>query len=253
VHPLFDLDARVAVVTGGGTGVGRAMAEALADAGASVVLVGRRLNRLEEVAQSIEANKGQAAAVSADLQDRAGLAAVATSVTKPFGSPDILINAAGVNLRESIDKVTRETWDLTLDLNLAVPFFFARELVSSMCAKGWGRVINIASLQSLRAFPDSLPYGAAKGGVPQLTRAMAQAWSPAGVTCNAIAPGFFPTALTAPVFDDPERAAWAAAQTAVGRNGRAEDLHGVTIFLAAPASDYITGQVIFVDGGFTAR
>jgi NAD(P)-dependent dehydrogenase (short-subunit alcohol dehydrogenase family) len=253
VHPLFDLARRVAVVTGGGTGVGRAMAEALAGAGASVVLVGRRLSVLEEVARTLEVNGGRAAAVSADLQNRAGLAAVAASVAEPFGAPDILINAAGVNLRESVDKVTRQSWDLTLDLNLAVPFFFARELVPPMCAKGWGRVINIASLQSLRAFPDSLPYGAAKGGVLQLTRAMAQAWSPAGVTCNAIAPGFFPTALTAPVFDDPKRAAWAAAQTVIGRNGCAEDLHGVTIFLAAPASDYITGQVIFVDGGFTAR
>jgi NAD(P)-dependent dehydrogenase (short-subunit alcohol dehydrogenase family) len=253
VHALFDLAGRAAVVTGGGTGVGRAMAEALAGAGASVVLVGRRLSLLEEAAQAIEANGGQAAAVSADLHDRAGLVAVAARVAEPFGAPDILINAAGVNLRESVDKVTRQTWDLTLDLNLAVPFFLARELVSTMCAKGWGRIINIASLQSLRAFPDSLPYGAAKGGVLQVTRAMAQAWSPAGVTCNAIAPGFFPTALTAPVLDDPERAKWAAAQTAIGRNGRAEDLHGVTIFLAAPASDYITGQVIFVDGGFSAR
>lgn len=253
MHRLFDLGARVAVVTGGGTGVGRAMAEALAGAGASVVLVGRRLSLLEETARAIEADGGRAAAVSADLHDRAELPAVAARVAEPFGAPDILINAAGVNLRESVDKVTGETWDLTLDLNLAVPFFFARELVSAMRAKGWGRVINIASLQSLRAFSDSLPYGAAKGGVLQLTRAMAQAWSPAGVTCNAIAPGFFPTALTAPVFDDPERAAWAAAQTAIGRNGRPEDLHGVTIFLAAPASDYITGQVIFVDGGFSAR
>lgn len=253
MHPLFDLTGRVAVITGGGTGVGRAMAEALAGAGASVVLVGRRQSLLQEAVRAIEANRSKAAAISADLQDRAGLASVAERVAEPFGSPDILVNGAGVNLRESVDKVSMQSWDLTLDLNLAVPFFFARELVSAMRTKGWGRVINIASLQSLRAFPDSLPYGAAKGGVLQLTRAMAQAWSPAGVTCNAIAPGFFPTALTAPVFDNPERAAWAAAQTAIGRNGRAEDLYGATIFLAAPASDYVTGQVIFVDGGFTAR
>jgi NAD(P)-dependent dehydrogenase (short-subunit alcohol dehydrogenase family) len=253
VHPLFDLTGRVAVVTGGGTGVGRAMAEALAGAGAAVVLVGRRVSLLEEAARAIRANGSQAAALSADLQDHAGLPALAARMAEAFGAPDILVNAAGVNLREPVDTVSKQSWDLTLDLNLAVPFFLARELVSAMCAKGWGRVINIASLQSLRAFPDSLPYGASKGGVLQLTRAMAQAWSPAGVTCNAVAPGFFPTALTAPVFDDPERSAWAAAQTAIGRNGRPEDLHGVTIFLAAPASNYITGQVIFVDGGFSAR
>jgi len=122
-----------------------------------------------------------------------------------------------------------------------------------MKARGWGRIINLASLQSLRAFADGAPYGAAKGGVVQLTRAIAQAWSPHGITCNAIGPGFFPTPLTAAVFNDPQRAAANAAQTAIGRNGSLDDLYGATVFLASGASAYVTGQTLYVDGGFTAK
>ena len=131
--------------------------------------------------------------------------------------------------------------------------FLARRLVPAMREKGWGRIVNVASLQSARAFPNSAPYGASKGGVCQLTRAMAEAWSGGGVTANAMAPGFFPTTLTAPVFADQGRADELAAKTAIGRNGRLEDLHGLAVFLSSPASDYITGQTIFVDGGFTAK
>ena len=119
--------------------------------------------------------------------------------------------------------------------------------------RAWGRIINIASLQSRRAFADGIAYGASKGGVEQLTRAMAEAWSRHGVTCNALAPGFFPTELTGPVFSDPQREQQAARQTAVGRNGRMEDLHGPVVFLASLASDYVTGQILFIDGGFTAK
>ena len=122
-----------------------------------------------------------------------------------------------------------------------------------MKSRGWGRIINIASLQSWRAFANSAPYGAGKGGVVQLTRAIAQEWSPHGITCNAIGPGFFPTALTAAVFDNAELAARNAAQTCIGRNGELTDLYGATVFLASQASAYITGQTLMVDGGFTAR
>jgi NAD(P)-dependent dehydrogenase (short-subunit alcohol dehydrogenase family) len=122
-----------------------------------------------------------------------------------------------------------------------------------MRERGWGRVLNIASLQSVRAFPNGLAYGASKGGITQLTRAMAEAWSRDGINCNALAPGFFPTALTAPVYDNPELVDRLAAQTAIGRNGDLADLDGLTVFLASPASDYITGQVIAIDGGFTAK
>ena len=125
--------------------------------------------------------------------------------------------------------------------------------VPSMRQKGWGRIINFASLQSFRAFPNGIAYGASKGGVAQLTRAMAEAWSADGICCNAIGPGFFPTELTAPVFDDPERAARNAAQTAIGRNGNPDDLDGPLLFLCSDASRYVTGQILMVDGGFTAK
>jgi gluconate 5-dehydrogenase len=149
--------------------------------------------------------------------------------------------------------VTAEAFDLHMALHLRAPFLLTQAFAPAMARRGYGRIINIASLQSYRAFPDSAPYGAAKGGVVQLTRAIAQEWSSHGVTCNAIAPGFFPTPLTEAVFADAERSARNAAQTAIGRNGDLEDLAGATVFLAAPASAYVTGQTLAVDGGFTAK
>ena len=250
---LFDLDGRIAAVTGASSGIGQAIAKALAGAGAAMVCVARREAALAETVREIEGAGGRAAAVTGDLSDHRSLDRVASAMAEPFGDPDILVNAAGINPREPADAVTPDSWDRTLSLNLSVPFFLARALVPAMQAKGSGRIVNIASLQSERAFPNSIPYGASKGGVAQLTRAMAEAWSGDGITCNAIAPGFFPTELTAAVFDNAEIVERNARQTAIGRNGRLEDLHGVAIFLAAPASDYITGQILYVDGGFTAK
>lgn len=249
----FDLAGKVALVTGASSGIGQSLATALASARARVVAMARRREALEETVAVITAGGGEAAAVPGDLADHRQVEAAAAAARQPFGPPDILVNAAGVNLRQPWEEITPESWDRTLNLNLAVPFFLARALVGDMIAKGWGRIVNIASLQSERAMPNSIPYGASKGGVAQLTRAMAEAWSRHGVTCNALAPGFFPTELTASVFDDPARAQALARQTAAGRNGRLEDLHGPLIFLASPAADYVTGQVLFVDGGFTAK
>jgi NAD(P)-dependent dehydrogenase (short-subunit alcohol dehydrogenase family) len=250
---LFILKGRVAAVTGGSSGIGQAIATALGSAGAAVVVVARRAEALAKTVAAIEATGGRAAAVAADLAAYRALDAAAKDIAQPFGNPDILVNAAGINLRQPAEEITPENWDQTIAINLATPFFLARAMVPAMRQKGWGRIVNIASLQSERAFPNSLPYGASKGGVAQMTRAMAEAWSQHGINCNAIAPGFFPTELTASVFEDEERATRIAAQTAIGRNGRLDDLHGTAIFLAAPASDYVTGQVIFVDGGFTAK
>lgn len=253
MNELFSLAGKTALVTGGTSGIGRRQGFALARAGAAVVLLGRREAQLQEAVGEIEAIGGRAATLPADLGDRGQLATIADNAARPFGPVDILINAAGVNLRQPVDEITLDNWDMTLNLNLAVPFFLARELVPAMQQRGWGRIINIASLQSSRAFPNSIPYGASKGGVSQLTRAMAEAWSRHGITCNAIAPGFFPTELTAPVYENPGLLDKLAAQTAIGRNGALADLDGLTQFLAAPASDYITGQVIYIDGGFTAK
>ncbi|MDH2420385.1 SDR family NAD(P)-dependent oxidoreductase [Cobetia amphilecti] len=253
MQPVFDLDGKVALVTGGSSGLGRAMAEALAAAGAKVVVTARRPEALEESVAAIREKGGQAAALVADLADSASLEEVARQAAEPFGPVSILINAAGVNLRQPIDEVDLASWQLTLQLHLGTPFFLSRALVPGMRKLGYGRIINLASLQSQRAFPNSAPYGAGKGGIVQLTRAMAEAWSSEGINVNAIAPGFFPTELTAPVFDDPASAAALAQRTAIGRNGTLDDIAGPTVFLASPAACYVTGQTLYVDGGFTAR
>jgi NAD(P)-dependent dehydrogenase (short-subunit alcohol dehydrogenase family) len=169
------------------------------------------------------------------------------------GRIDILVNAAGVNLRQPFADVTPESWQTQLALHLGAPFFLTQRLAPQMSARGWGRIVNIASLQSYRAFANSAPYGAGKGGVVQLTRAIAQEWGRHGITCNAIGPGFFPTALTASVFADESLASRHAEQTCLGRNGKLEDLDGLAVFLASDASAYISGQTIMVDGGYTAR
>lgn len=248
---LFDLTGRTALVTGGNSGIGLAMARALALAGAAIVLVARRGNELEKAAASLRDEGFDAAAAVADLADATAINALANTLSDK--TIDIIINAAGVNLRQPFRAVSADAFDLHMALHLRAPFLLTQALAPKMAERKWGRIINIASLQSARAFPDSAPYGAAKGGIVQLTRAIAEEWSHHGVTCNAIAPGFFPTPLTAPVFGDTERANRMAAQTAIGRNGDLEDLHGVTIFFASDASAYITGQTLAVDGGFTAK
>ncbi len=251
----FSLSDRVFVVTGASSGLGRSMSVYLAQAGASVVLVARRQAELEQLAEEILAFGGKAAIVPADLGERQNLGEIASQckAVSTHSSIDGVVNAAGINLREPADQISLESWDLTLNLNLSVPFFFTREFIPQMRERNYGRVINIASLQSTRAFANSLAYGASKGGVCQLTRAMAEAWSRDNITCNAIAPGFFPTELTGPVFSNPETRDWAASQTAIGRNGELDDLFGITVFFASPPSNYITGQTLHIDGGFTAK
>jgi gluconate 5-dehydrogenase len=247
---LFDLTGHVACVTGASSGLGRQAAKTLAVAGAQVIGVARR----KEALDSLKSEIGEACAVvCADIADRSALADLITSVSAPFGSPDILVHAAGLNTREPADDVTSEGWDKTLAINLSAPFFLSQAFAPAMKAKGWGRIVNFASLQSTRAFPGGIAYGATKGGIAQLTRAMAEAWSPHGITANAIGPGFFPTELTAAVFNDPDRAARNAAQTCAGRNGRMQDMDGPLLFLCSDASAYVTGQILMVDGGFTAK
>ena len=246
----FSVQGRVACVTGASSGLGRAIATALAQAGARVVGVARRADALEAWEKE---TSGETASVAADLGDPEQAAGIARAASGPFGPPAILINAAGINTRQSADDVTAEGWKATIDLNLSTPFFLAQALVPAMKAAGWGRIVNLASLQSERAFPGGIAYGASKGGVAQLTRAMAEAWSRDGVTANALAPGFFPTELTGPVFSDPQVSARNAAQTCIGRNGALDDIIGPALFLCSPASDYVTGQILFVDGGFTAK
>lgn len=253
LHQLFDLTGRTALVTGGNSGIGLAMAHALGLAGASVILVARRQDETAESIAGLARDNIDARGMLVDLATPDCARLVTDALARLQAEPDILVNAAGINLRQPFSEVTAEAFDLHMALHLRAPFLLVQALAPSMAVKGFGRIINLASLQSTRAFPNSAPYGAGKGGIVQLTRAMAEEWSKHGVTCNAIAPGFFPTPLTEPVFKDPASAAAKAAQTAIGRNGVLTDIWGATVFLASQASAYISGQTLAVDGGFTAK
>ena len=250
VNDLFNMHGKVACVTGASSGLGRSAATLLAKAGVQVVGVARRSGQLEHWQEEAGGNTGT---VVADLSERSSLKATANAVEAHFGPPDILINAAGINTRQHADAVSDEGWDTTMNLNLAAPFFLAQAFVPAMKAKHWGRIVNFASLQSRRAFENGISYGASKGGVEQMTRAMAEAWSGHGITANALAPGFFRTELTGPVFNNPVLAERNAKQTCIGRNGEPSDLDGPLMFFCTDASAYVTGQVLFVDGGYTAK
>jgi NAD(P)-dependent dehydrogenase (short-subunit alcohol dehydrogenase family) len=252
INALFSLKGRTAFVTGGNSGIGEAMATALGLAGAKLVLGARRADALTAAGERLKQQGMEVTCLPCDLADIEATQAAAQSVLQ-LGPIDILVNAAGVNLREPFQAVTPSAWQTQINLHLSAPFFLTQALAPKMAERGWGRIINIASLQSYRAFGNSAPYGAGKGGVVQLTRAIAQEWSAKGITCNAIGPGFFPTQLTAPVFGDPAAVQKNAAQTCTGRNGELTDLYGLSVFLASDASGYITGQTIMIDGGFTAK
>lgn len=250
---LFDLQGKRALVTGGNAGIGQAIATALGLAGAEVLIVARRESALRDGCEQLSEQGIKAQYLVADLSALDGLASVAKQAQQQLGGVDILVNAAGVNLREPFEDVAVASWQQQVDLHLGAPFFLTQALAPAMRTQGWGRVLNIASLQSFRAFANSAPYGAAKGGIVQLTKAIAQAWSPHGITCNAIGPGFFPTALTAPVFNDTALSQHHAQATCVGRNGQLTDLYGPVVFLCSEASAFVTGQTLMVDGGYTAK
>jgi gluconate 5-dehydrogenase len=216
------------------------------------VVLARDQRRLDDTVRELRAAGRSAVAVSADVGDREELAEAADAAAREFGEPDILVNSAGINLRPPMDELTLADWDQTMAVNLSAPFLLGQRFGPAMARRGWGRIINIASQQSMRAFGNSGGYGASKGGLVSLTRSQSEAWASRGVCCNAIAPGFVVTPLTAEVASDPARSAALAARTMTGRNGEAADFEGAAVFLASSASDYVTGQVIFVDGGFSA-
>ena len=258
-NPLFDLTGRTALITGGGTGIGSAMALGLAKAGAKVVLVGRRQAPLDESASAInsELNATMAFAVPGDVMKYDTLDDIVKQAKELTGKPvTILINNAGVNVRKPAAELTPDHWKLSLELMLTAPFFLARACSDGFKEEKYGRIICTASLQSYQAFPDSIPYASAKSGALGLARALSEYFSPKygfeNVTCNNIGPGYVKTELTASVFEDVERAQKLADATILGRNSVPEDLVGTAIYLSSNASSYVTGQTIMVDGGFTS-
>ncbi|MGW6158246.1 SDR family NAD(P)-dependent oxidoreductase [Streptomyces sp. NPDC055144] len=250
---LFSLDGRTAVVTGGSSGIGKAIAGALARAGASVVIVARKETELAATVDELTAAGCRAAWVSADLSTRDGVRAAAEQAAGVFGEPDILVNSAGINLRPPMSELGDEVWDTTMAVNLEAPHLLGRRFGPGMAERGFGRIIHITSQQAHRAFVQSGAYGVSKGALEALARSQAEAWSPHGVTCNTLVPGFVMTPLNARLSSDPEKVAALAARTMVGRNGLAEDFAGAAVFLAGRASAYVTGQAIFVDGGFSVH
>jgi len=251
LEDLFSLSGRVAVVTGGSSGIGRAIALALGQAGAKVVIVARNPANLAAAVEQLTAVGCAAASVSADLGDRAEVTRAASEAQGAFGPPDILVNCAAINIRPHLGQLATEQWDQLMAVNLTAPFLLGQRYGSQMAAHGWGRIINITSLQADRAFANSGGYGVSKGGLASLTRSQSEAWATSGVCVNALCPGFVMTALNTRLSADPTAVAALAARTLIGRNGLADDFAGAAVFLASPASAYVTGQVIRIDGGFS--
>ncbi|GIH71926.1 SDR family NAD(P)-dependent oxidoreductase [Sphaerimonospora thailandensis] len=253
VEKLFTLNGRVALVTGGSSGIGYAMAEAIGLAGAAVILVARRAEALAKAVKTLEKQGVRAAAISADLGDRDAVARVCAEAPRVFGEIDILVNDAANNIRKPMAELTPDDYDRTIAVNLTAPFLLGRHFGPRMADRGWGRIINIGSQQSISAFGDSGVYGASKAGICGLTRSQAEAWSRHGVTSNTIIPGFVLTPLTAPARAVPGRVEALAARSMTGRNGIPADFAGTAVFLAGDACAYVTGQTICVDGGFSVH
>jgi|TARA_B110000467_G_scaffold35412_1_gene32360 gluconate 5-dehydrogenase len=247
----FSLENKVALITGGSSGIGKMMALALAKAGAFVWIASSRDNA-DETLQELKDQGSDGRFIQADVTSSEALKDIVSLINRESNQIDILVNAAGINLRTPAQDLTLDEWQKTIDINLTAPFHLSQLVAKSMKKNNWGRIINIASLQSLRAFDNSIPYGASKGGIMQLTRALAQAYSKDGILVNAIAPGFFRTNLTESLFQDPDKLKTLADKTMMGRNGEEKDIFGISVFLCSEANSYVTGQTIFLDGGFSA-
>jgi NAD(P)-dependent dehydrogenase (short-subunit alcohol dehydrogenase family) len=250
----FRLDGRVAVVTGGARGLGRAMAEALASAGASLVLTARQLAPAEAAAQELAAATGvRALGLAADVTRSADVEALVARTLDAFGRVDILVNNAGINIRGPIEQLQESDWDRVLDTNLKGPWLCCRAVAGPMKQRRWGRVLNVSSMLGEISLPGRSPYASSKGGLTLLTKTLALEWARDGINVNAICPGPFATEINRPLLDDPEARAAMEAKIPLGRWGEPAELGPVAVFLASEASSFITGATLFVDGGYTAQ
>ena len=249
----FRLDGRTALVTGASRGLGRALALALARRGADCVLLARTREALEEAATEIRALGSEAHVATHDLADVDGITSAFAAAEEAAGSIDLLVNAAGVTARGSAHELPLEDWRRVMAVNLDAMFALSRAWGASRIAAGAGGAsLNIASLMTSRARPTTSAYTASKAGVAGLTRSLAVEWAPHGIRVNALAPGYFRTDLTAPLQTDGGFSAWVEERTPLGRWGRPDDLTGAAVWLLSDAASYVTGQVIYIDGGWTA-
>lgn len=246
---LFSLSGRRAVVTGGTSGIGLGIARALAGAGAHVTVVARRGDLVAQTVAQIVIDGGAATGVPGDLSTRAGVHAVADAI----GETDVLVTSAGINIRPHMTDLTEDDWDATMAVNLDAPFLLGQRFAPGMVQRGFGRLIHISSQQASRPFSNSGAYGVSKAAIEGLVRVQSEAWASAGVTSNALIPGFVPTPLNTRLSSDPAVVAALAARTHVGRNSRPEDFAAAAVFLAGPGSSYVTGQSLAVDGGFSVH
>jgi NAD(P)-dependent dehydrogenase (short-subunit alcohol dehydrogenase family) len=250
--PLFSVEDQVTLVSGASRGIGRAIAEGFARRGAKVVITGREQATLEATAREIAGPKHPVKTVVCDVADSGSIAALADEAPRAFGPIDTLVNVAGVNRRKRAESFTEEDYDFILDINLKGAFLLSQAVGKQMLARGQGNQINVTSLNNDRPLKAVLPYAVSKAGLGHMTRALALEWADRGVRVNAIAPGFVLTDLTRKLWSDPDVHAWGMANTPQRRLGQPEDMVGAAIFLASEASAFVTGQILYVDGGFTA-
>lgn len=249
---LFNLEGKLAVVTGGTSGIGRALSIGLADAGADVVATARRQQQVDETAAEIEARGKKTLRVASDVGDRESLEKLLADTLEHFGKVDILVNCAGIIKRTPTLDLQEAEWTSILNVNLTGTLRACQVFGRKMLERGYGRVINIASLNSFVALSEVAAYAASKAGVASLTRSLAVEWSKKGVTVNAVAPGVFRTDLNAQLLDSTARGQELLMRTPMGRFGKTEELVGSVVYLASDSASFVTGQILVVDGGFLA-